>query len=288
MLKLIDGKAVAEKIRSAIAKEVATLSGRPPKLVAVLAGSIPASQTYVGVKVRACREVGIISEVIRLDEDGSQDTLVKQIKALNVDDGVDGILVQLPLPTGIDAATTLDLVLPSKDVDGFHSLNMGKLLAGRDGGFIPCTPYGIVVLLEESEIDVEGKHVVIVGRSNIVGKPLAALMMQKRRYGNATVTLAHSRTKELAALCRTADVLVAAIGSANFITAEFIKKGACIVDVGMNRVDDPSLSKGYRLVGDVDFADVKERCSSITPVPGGVGPMTVAMLLKNTLKARRD
>lgn len=287
--EIIDGKAIAAAIREEIRTEVEELSraGVVPGLATVLVGDNPASATYVRAKQRACEKAGIASRDIRLPESVSEAELLETVAGLNADEAVDGILVQLPLPRQIDDRRVIMSINPDKDVDGFHPVNLGRLLAGEDA-FFPCTPYGILVMLERSGIDVEGRHVVVVGRSNIVGKPLAALLMQKRGGANATVTVCHSRTADLAAHTRRADILVVAAGRRGMITADMVGEGAVVVDVGINRVDDPAAKRGYRLVGDVDFDAAAVRASRITPVPGGVGPMTIAMLLSNTVRAARE
>jgi methylenetetrahydrofolate dehydrogenase (NADP+) / methenyltetrahydrofolate cyclohydrolase len=282
-MRQLNGTLIAQKIQEEVRLEVDRLTGRKPGLSVILVGSNPASVTYVTSKQKRCQAVGMASNLIRLDPSITQRELFDRINELNQDPTVDGILVQLPLPTHIDPLQTAMQISPDKDVDGLSPVNMGKLVIGDQSGFIPCTPRGILVLLERSGIGVEGKHVVILGRSNIVGKPLAALLAQKRAGCNATVTLAHSQTRDLAALSSQADILVAAIGIPEFVTPEMVKEGAVVVDVGMNRVEDPSSAKGYRLCGDVQFERVKEKVSAITPVPGGVGPLTIAMLLRNTL-----
>jgi len=280
-MNLIDGKKIAEKIKENLRVEIELIQGRKPTLAVILIGDFAPSQTYVRAKKKACEKVGITSLVFELDRDISERDLLKKIDELNRDVAVDGILVQLPLPTHIDETKVISTIDPKKDIDGFHPINVGKMLLGLDGGFIPCTPLGIKVLLEESKIQVEGKHVVIVGRSNIVGKPLAALLMQKKEGCNATVTILHSKSENLNAITKTADILIAAIGKASFITADMVKNGACVIDVGINR------EKNSPLVGDVDFENVKKKAGYITPVPGGVGPMTIAMLLQNTLQSYR-
>ncbi len=257
----------------------------PPHLTVILVGSNPASQTYVRTKKRACESVGIKATIHEFPEHVSQKELIEQIEFLNEDTTVHGILLQLPLPSHLDSLTVMKTISPKKDVDGLHPFNLGCLVLGLKVGFIPCTPLGIVALLRYYEIGTAGKEVVIVGRSNIVGKPLASLLMQPPPFGNATVTIAHRGTADLAMLTRKADILVAATGVPNLITKEMVKEGAVVIDVGMNRLPDSSSPKGYRLVGDVDFENVQPKCSAITPVPGGIGPMTVAMLLENTLRA---
>ena len=282
--RLLDGKAVAEQIRGEIRLDVERLRGLDiiPGLAAVLVGETPASASYVASKAKACREVGISSRVIPLKTEVSQEELLGVIRALNVDPHVHGILVQLPLPANLPEGLVLETVAPTKDVDGFHPVNVGRILSGR-GGFAPATPLGVVELLHRTDHPPRGKHVVILGRSNIVGKPLASLLIQ--RGEDATVTLCHSKTERLEEITRTADILVAAIGSPRFVSERHVKEGAIVVDVGINRIDDPGAPKGYRLVGDVDFERVKEVADAISPVPGGVGPMTVAMLLQNTVAA---
>lgn len=274
---LIDGKKIANEIQADIAKKVEALPNRKPGLAFILVGDNPASQSYVRSKKKACASVGIVSTVIELPAMIAESDLIKQIEQLNQNPEVDGILVQLPLPSHIDEKIVTASIDPSKDVDGFHPINVGKMLLGEEGGFLPCTPHGVQVLLQRSHIPVAGKHVVIVGRSNIVGKPLAAILMQKKPHCNATVTIAHSQSENLHALTRSADVLVAALGRPFFIKKEMIKPGATVIDVGINRLPDG------KLVGDVDFQAVSEVAGHITPVPGGIGPMTIAMLLQNTL-----
>lgn len=280
-MKLIDGKQTTKEILQDLKSKIDKLPGRKPGLVFILIGDDPASQAYVKMKKRGCAKTGIYSETLELPANVTEATLLKEIKRLNKDPNIDGILVQQPFPKHISTSTIVEAVDPQKDVDGFHPMNLGKLLLGEEGGFAACTPLGVAKLLEKSDVQVEGKHVVIVGRSNIVGKPLAAILMQKGKYRNATVTIAHSRTQNLQEVCRTADILVAAIGKPHFITADMVKKGAVVIDVGINRTDEG-------LVGDVDFEKVKEVASLITPVPGGVGPMTIAMLLSNTYEGFRQ
>lgn len=287
MAQILDGKTLSQAVRDDVKADVDawTAEGhRPPCLRVVLIGSNPASEAYVRGKERDAREAGIDSETLRYPESITEEDLLGVVGDLNEDPDVDGLLVQLPLPDHIDDRKVIDAIRPSKDVDGFHPENLGRLLIGSPA-FIPATPFGIVEMLRRAEIDTEGMRAAIVGRSNIVGKPLAALLMQ--RDANATVTVCHSRTRDLSAHTREADLVVAAVGRAGFITADMVKEGAVVVDVGINRVDDDSREKGYRLVGDVDFEGVKEKASWITPVPGGVGLMTRAMLLKNTVNAAR-
>ena len=284
---LIDGRTLSQAVRDDVQSEIDAWTGddhRPPFLSAVLVGDNPASEAYVRGKEKDAAEVGIETETHHLDADTSQEELLNLIYDLNADASVDGILVQLPLPDHMEERTVIDAVDPSKDVDGFHPENLGRLMRGNPR-YIPATPYGIMEMLSRSDIDPEGMDAVIVGRSNIVGKPLANLLL--RRTANATVTVCHSRTRDLAAHTRRADLLVVAAGQAAFIDGTMVKEGAVVIDVGINRVEDSSADRGYRLVGDVDFEDVRPRAARITPVPGGVGLMTRAMLLKNTLTAAR-
>lgn len=282
MATIIDGKATASKIYADLKEAVGE---KNPGITMVLVGSHPASESYVKTKSRAAAAVGMRSEILRLPETITEKELLAQISQLNNDHGVHGILVQLPLPTHIAAQNVMMCIHPSKDVDGFHPINLGKLLLGDESGFIPCTPYGIFHLLKAYDVDARGKHAVILGRSNIVGKPLAALLMQKRAGCNATVTVAHSQTPDICSLCQSADILIAAMGRPLSIDGSMIKEGAIVIDVGINRIEDPKTAKGYRLVGDIDFDSVEKKCAMITPVPGGVGPMTVAMLLTNTWRS---
>lgn len=278
---ILSGKKIADEIQAKLREEISQQI-TPPGLAVILIGNNPSSHAYVNMKRKACQLVGIQSFYHHLPEAVSESDLLHLIDQLNHENHIHGILVQMPLPLHIKKEKIFEAISPKKDIDGFHPENMGKLLLGHPGGFVPCTPLGIKVLLEKSEIEIEGKDVVIVGRSAIVGKPLAALLVQSEPGLNATVTLVHSRTKNLEAHTRRADILVAAIGSAHFIKAEMVKEGAVVVDVGINREEDPSAPKGYRLVGDVDYTNVEKKCYAITPVPKGVGPMTVAMLLQNT------
>ncbi len=285
---ILDGKALAKEIHAEIAAELAPVPiEERPKLVAVLVGDDAASQIYVNSKMRACKKVGMPSEKLELPASLSQEALLEHIERLNADPSVYGILVQLPLPQHLNALVVAQAIAPDKDVDGVHPVNYGKLLMGEPSAFVPCTPLGIQVMLERNNVDIQGRHVVIAGRSNIVGKPLACLLVQKGKNANATVTVVHSRTKNLAAFSREADILVAAIGQPEFFTADMVGEGAVVIDVGQNRIDDPATPRGYRLVGDVAYDEVAEKASLITPVPGGVGPMTIAMLLSNTLTAFR-
>ena len=262
--------------------------GVVPGLTVVLVGEDPASQVYVRMKGRACEETGMRSETITMPDSTSERELLEVIERLNADDAIHGILVQLPLPDHIDERRILHSVRVDKDVDGFHPENVGKVSSGDPSAFRPATPYGVQQMLIRSGIDTRGAHVVIVGRSNIVGRPMAALLLQRGDGGDATVTTCHSRTRNLGAVTKLADILIVAIGRANFITSDMVKPGAVVIDVGVNRVDDPSAKKGYCLVGDVEFDAVKQVASAITPVPGGVGPMTITMLLYNTVQAARQ
>ena len=286
--KIIDGKATSLQILAELAEEVRSFSRefRPPHLAVILVGEDPASQVYVRGKMRSAEKTGIESTQITLPAETSEETVLEKVESLNGDDGVDGVLVQLPLPGHIDQQRVIECISPSKDVDGFHPYNLGRLAADKPV-FVPCTPFGIRELLTRYEVSTEGKHVVVIGRSIIVGKPMALLLTRKGGSGNATVTICHSRTSDLERISARADILVAAIGKAEFVKGEMIKEGAVVIDVGVNRVDDPGSKKGYRLVGDVDFQAAYERASLITPVPGGVGPMTRAMLMKNTLLAAK-
>ncbi len=286
---LIDGKATANQIKNEIAEEVKAIKSkgeRAPHLAAVLVGNDGASLTYVGSKVRSCEKVGFDSSLIRLPEETTEAELLAKIAELNQDDTLDGYIVQLPLPKHIDEEKVLLAIDPKKDVDGFHPSNFGRMALELET-FIPATPFGIMQLIERYDIDTQGKHVVVIGRSHIVGRPISILMSQKGAYGNATVTVAHSRTQDLKALTQQADIIVSALGVPGFVTAEMVKDGVVIIDVGITRVEDASKEKGYYITGDVDFDSVAPKASYITPVPGGVGPMTIAMLLKNTLLARK-
>ena len=286
--EIIDGKQIAADIRARLKSKVATLKekGIVPGLAVVLVGEDPASKSYVTAKEKACADIGIYSDDNRLDAETSQDELMAMIDKLNKDEKINGILVQLPLPRHLDESKVLLAIDPDKDVDGFHPVNVGKMVSGQET-FLPCTPHGVVQLLLKSGVKIEGAEVVIVGRSNIVGKPLANMLIQKSAKGNATVAVCHTRTKNLAEHTRRADILVAAAGRPNTITADMVKAGVVVIDVGVNRVDDPTRKRGYRLVGDVDFEAVKAKASLITPVPGGVGPMTITMLLYNTVESAR-
>ena len=284
---LLDGKKTSADIKQEIAssvKHIKQQGKRVPHLAAVLVGSDGASMTYVGAKVKACEFVGFESTLIKLPDDTSEQALLQQIKALNDNPEIDGFIVQLPLPKHIDEQKVIMAIDPNKDVDGFHPVNVGRLTLDLPT-FISATPFGIMELLERYKIPTSGKHVVVIGRSHIVGRPMSILMSQKRQAGNATVTIAHSRTKDLKSLTQQADIVIAALGIPEFLTSDMIKDNAVIIDVGITRVPDDSKNKGYRIAGDVDFETVSKKASFITPVPGGVGPMTIAMLLKNNLLA---
>ena len=284
---LIDGAAIGRLVRRDVAAEVERLKalGITPGLSVVLVGNDPASAVYVRSKGKACEEAGMRGETIRLPAETTENALLAQVDRLNADPNVHGILVQMPLPRHIAADKVIRRIRPEKDVDGFHPVNVGKLSIGERDGFVPCTPAGAIELLVRSGVETRGKDAVIVGRSNIVGKPMAALLMQDAPGGNATVTVCHSRTSNLAGHIRRADIVIAAIGKPEMITGDMIKPGAVVIDVGINRVNDAAAPKGYRIVGDVHFASAREVASLITPVPGGVGPMTIAMLMKNTVRA---
>ena len=286
---ILSGKEVSLAVKSDLKARIDKLAakGIKPGLTAVLVGEDPASHVYVRSKERQSAKLGFNSQVLRLDADTSQDELLRVVQDLNGDDQVHGILVQLPLPKHIDSQLIIESIDPNKDVDGFHPVNVGKLVLDLDG-FVSCTPAGILEIMKYYMIETSGKHVVVVGRSNIVGKPMANLMIQKKDVGNATVTLVHTRTPDMGVHTRQADILIAAAGVPEFITEDMVKAGAIVIDVGINRVDDTVAEKGYRLVGDVDFAGVSEKCAAITPVPGGVGPMTIAMLLSNTVKSAEN
>jgi len=289
MALILDGKAAAASIKEKLQRDVQVMAVnglRPPHLAAILVGNDGASETYVFAKKKACDACGFFSTVIRLPEDISEAALLQEIASINHNPDIDGLIVQLPLPAHINEALVMDAIAPEKDVDGFHDQNIGKLAKGNPA-FIPATPLGILLLLQEYGVEVSGKHCVVVGRSNIVGRPLSILLSLPGEQGNATVTLCHSRTRDLAKYTRDADILVAALGKPRFIAADMVKPGAVVVDVGITRVDAPELKSGYRLLGDVDFDAVLPHCAAITPVPGGVGPMTIAGLLMNTMKARK-
>lgn len=286
-MQIIDGKATAAAIRAEIASSVAQIvdaGGRAPHLAAILVGHDGGSESYVASKVKACEECGFGSTLLRFEGSISQEQLLEHIRDLNNNPDIDGFIVQLPLPRHIDTHAVIEAIDPRKDVDGFHPANVGRLSIGLPG-FVSATPAGIIELLQRYQIPTSGKHCVILGRSNIVGKPLAMLMMQKSYPGDATVTVCHSRTADIASITRTADILVAAMGVPASVTADMVKEGATVIDVGTTRVPDATRARGWKLCGDVDFAAVAPKCSYITPVPGGVGPITIAMLMRNTLLA---
>jgi len=284
--ELILGKTVSESIYAELRERISALKakGTTPGLAVVLVGEDPASEVYVRMKGKKCEELGMRSVTVTMPESTKEDELLKKVAELNADKGIHGFLVQLPLPSHIDEKKVINAIDPKKDVDCFHPVNVGKMLIGEPE-FLPATPAGIQQMLIRSGIETKGKHIVVVGRSNIVGKPMAAMMMQKGEGADATVTVVHSRTKDLPSITRLADILIVAMGKANFVTADMVKNGAVVIDVGTNRVDDPAAPKGSKLVGDVDFEKVKEKASAITPVPGGVGPMTICMLMANTVAA---
>ena len=290
MPNLIDGRAIAEKVYVDLRREIAELKakGVTPGLAVVLVGDDPASRAYVRSKEKMCRELGLHSLKLELPASATQTELLNRVEELNADSNVHGILVQSPPPPHIDEAAIVRALDPRKDVDGFHPENVAKLVLDDPGGFVPCTPLGVQRLLIESKININGAHVVVLGRSMIVGKPLALLLMQKNEQANATVTVVHSRSRDLAEITRTADIIIAAIGRAGFVQADHVREGAVVIDVGINRVEDAASERGYRLVGDVAFDEVSKKASAITPVPGGVGPMTIAMLISNTVKAARQ
>jgi methylenetetrahydrofolate dehydrogenase (NADP+)/methenyltetrahydrofolate cyclohydrolase len=284
---ILDGKTTSNQIKEELSvrvKEIKEAGKRPPHLAAVLVGNDGASLTYVGSKVRSCERIGYDSTLVALEDSTSQEALLETIAKLNNDPLLDGFIVQLPLPKHIDEEVVLHAINPNKDVDGFHPTNFGKMALGMET-FIPATPFGIMELFKRYKLDISGKHAVVIGRSHIVGRPMSILLSEKGNPGNATVTLTHSRTQNLAAITKEADIVVSALGVPNFLTADMVKDGAIIIDVGITRVPDTNHPKGYVIVGDVHYDEVKEKASHITPVPGGVGPMTIAMLLQNTMLA---
>jgi len=288
-MEIIDGKKIAAEIRESIKVEVAAIidhGERVPHLVAVLVGDDPASQTYVAGKEKACREVGFTSSVYRLSTTTKEDELLKVIGFLNMDEEVDGFIVQLPLPKHINETKILEAISPSKDVDGFHPANLGRMVLGLPT-FLSATPFGILKMLEYYKIETEGKHCVVLGRSNIVGTPVSLLMSRKAYPGNSTVTICHTKTTNVKEICLTADIIIAAVGQPHYVTADMVKNGAVVIDVGMHRIADASKQSGFRLIGDVDFVNVAPKCKAISPVPGGVGPMTIVSLILNTFKAYR-
>lgn len=289
-MTLLDGKKTSATLKEEITQEVLQLTqngNKKPHLAAIIVGNNPASKTYVASKDRACRQVGFLSTIIELEKTISEQALIQEISKLNKDEDIDGFIVQLPLPAHIDEQKVLLEINPDKDVDGFHPMNFGKMALDLPS-FLPATPFGILELLKRYNIQTEGKNTVVIGRSHIVGRPMSILMSRKNNPGNSTVTLTHRHTKNLKEITQKADLIIAAIGSPNFLTADMVKEGVVIVDVGINRVPDKSTKKGYVIKGDVDFENVKDKASFITPVPGGVGPMTVTMLLKNTLLAYKN
>lgn len=289
-MTLIDGKQTAATIKQQIAEDVKKMTDagqRAPHLAAILVGHDGGSETYVANKVKACEECGFTSSLIRFEDDITQEDLLNEIERLNNDPEIDGYIVQLPLPKHIDEQAVIHAIDPSKDVDGFHPMNVGRVAVGLPG-FLPATPAGIMELLKHYNVETRGKHAVVLGRSNIVGRPMATLLMQKSNPGNCTVTVCHSATPNIKEICREADIIVAALGQPGFVTADMVKPGAVIIDVGTTRVPDASRARGWRLRGDVDFENVADKCSFITPVPGGVGPMTICSLMINTLQARAN
>jgi len=290
MAKVINGRAIAEKVYVDLRREIAELKSKDvtPGLAVILVGDNPASRAYVRSKDKMCRELGLHSVKLELPASTTQTELLSRVEELNRDPSVHGILVQSPPPKQIDEAAVVRSLEPCKDVDGFHPANVAKLVIDDPSGFVPCTPLGVQRLLIESKIDIAGAHVVILGRSMIVGKPLALLLMQKNKNGNATVTVVHSRSRDLEKITRSADILITAIGQPNFVKPDHVREGAVVIDVGINRLDDAASERGYRLVGDVAFDGVSQKAAAITPVPGGVGPMTIAMLMSNTVKAARQ
>jgi len=287
---ILDGKIASAAIKERLKKEVEIITGsgkRPPHLAAILVGNNGASETYVASKVKQCAEIGFVSTLIRWEETVSEEILLKHIHDLNTNDSVDGILVQLPLPKHITEQKVIEAIHPAKDVDGFHPVSAGKLVQGLPT-FIPATPYGIMLMLEHYNVETKGKNAVVIGRSNIVGRPMSILLSSNIKYGNCTVTICHSHTYNLDELCSKADIVVAALGRPEFVKAHMVKEGAIVIDVGITRVEDASAKKGFRIKGDVDYAAVAPKTSAITPVPGGVGLMTIAGLLKNTLQAYRQ
>ena len=284
---ILDGNKVKQERLKKLAVDIEQLKklyNRVPGLAVILVGDNPASKAYVGMKKKACEQIGISSYEYKLAADIKEDELVQLIDYLNKNNEVNGILLQLPLPKHINDQKMLELITPSKDVDGFHPVNMGKVLTGLPA-FKSCTPYGVCELMDYYDIDPTGKHVVILGRSNIVGKPLAAMLMQRQKIGNATVTVCHSKSENLNQITASADILIVAIGKAEFVTADMVKEDAIVIDVGINRVDDESAERGYKLVGDVNYESVEKKASAITPVPGGVGPLTITMLMSNTVES---
>lgn len=286
-MEILDGRQISLDIKEEIKKEVAGYIDkglRAPHLVAILVGDDPASQTYVNSKDKSCKEVGITSSLYKYSKDITEKELLEVIDFINNDDEIDGLIVQLPLPKHISEEKIIQRINPAKDVDGFHPMNIGKMVLGLPT-YISATPFGIIQLIERYNIDTQGKNCVVIGRSNIVGTPISILLSRKAKHGNATVTLCHSRTKDLKNICKNADIIIAAIGKPKFLTADMVKKGAVVIDVGIHRVKSDKTKSGFKLIGDVDFDEVSKKCSFITPVPRGVGPMTIVSLMQNTLKA---
>lgn len=289
-MQVLDGNVVSQATKDELKIKVAQLvveGKKIPHLAAVLVGTNGASETYVGSKVRTCEEIGYKSTLVRLEEDISENKLLGIIEDLNNDPDIDGILVQLPLPKHISDENVINTIDPSKDVDGFHPVSVGRMVQGLST-FIPATPHGVMLMLEHYKVDTKGKHAVVIGRSNIVGRPMSILLSANTNPGNCTVTICHSHTKNLKELCLSADIIVAALGRPEFVTADMVKEGAVVIDVGITRVEDPSKKKGYSIKGDVKYDEVAPKCSFITPVPGGVGPMTIAALMKNTYRACQE
>jgi methylenetetrahydrofolate dehydrogenase (NADP+) / methenyltetrahydrofolate cyclohydrolase len=287
-MQLLDGKKTAKKILDSLKIDIAQLAStgkKAPHLAAIFVGNNPASQSYVSSKVKACNEIGIMSTLIEFEEDITEIKLLEQIEELNDDISVDGILVQLPLPPHISERNVIEAISPAKDVDGFHPVNIGRMVLSEEECFLPATPYGIILLLKHNKIPTKGKHAVVIGRSHIVGRPISILLSENRDPGNCTVTVCHSKTENLKEICLQADIIITALGVPGFLKADMVKENATIIDVGISRIEDASRKSGYRIVGDVDFNEVAPKCSFITPVPGGVGPMTIAALMKNTYKA---
>lgn len=287
-MQLLNGRETSQKLLDSLEIDTAQrkASGKKiPHLAAILVGNNGASQTYVASKVKACNEIGFISTLIEFEESVSELKLLEKIEDLNQDMAIDGILVQLPLPEHIAEQKVIDAISPLKDVDGFHPENIGRMVLGEQNAFLPATPYGIMLLLEHNKVATKGRHAVVIGRSHIVGRPLSILLSNNSNPGNCTVTLCHSKTKNLKEICLQADIIIAALGTPEFLKADMVKEGAVVIDVGITRIEDASKKSGYRLAGDVDFKNVAPKCSFITPVPGGVGPMTIAALMKNTYKA---
>lgn len=284
--KILDGKQIAHDIREELKARVVELKAKDvtPGLGVLLVGNDPASRSYVTAKERACKEIGLYSHEVTLPETATKEEILAVVEAFNMDDRIHGILVQLPLPDSSMEQAVIEAITPEKDADGFHPISVGKMMLGQET-YLPCTPHGILQILKRSNIETNGAHVVVIGRSNIVGRPISNMLSQKTDTGNATVTMVHTRTKNMAELVKQADIIIAAVGRPNTVTADMVKKGAVVIDVGVNRVEDPTATRGYRLKGDVDYEACAEVASAITPVPGGVGPMTITMLLSNTIEA---